>query len=140
MHTPYSIKIFLPGGDPDGIRIIKKSNWSGAGLVVPRAMMAKAKTQPELTRAGVYLLLAPPEVSGLPRARVGECSPIKSRLEQYASKRDFRTGCIEFTSKGTNLNKEHGRYIDALSIALPATVKQSTPGTYSHNTIFSTVH
>lgn len=43
MPKPYSIIIFLPGGDPDGIRTIEKSNWSGAGLVVPRAMMAEAK-------------------------------------------------------------------------------------------------
>jgi hypothetical protein len=46
MHKPYSIKIFLPGGDPGGIRTIEKSNWSGAGLVVPRAMMAEAKARP----------------------------------------------------------------------------------------------
>jgi hypothetical protein len=46
MPKPYSIKIFLPGGDPDGIRTIEKSNWSGAGLFVPRAMMAEAKVRP----------------------------------------------------------------------------------------------
>jgi hypothetical protein len=28
MNKPYSIKIFLPGGDPDGLRTIEKSNWS----------------------------------------------------------------------------------------------------------------
>jgi hypothetical protein len=38
MSKPYSIKIFLPAGDPDGLRIIEKSNWSGAGLVVPRSL------------------------------------------------------------------------------------------------------
>ncbi len=25
MSKPYSIKIFLPGGDPDGMRLIEKS-------------------------------------------------------------------------------------------------------------------
>jgi hypothetical protein len=51
MHKPYSIKIFLPGGDPDGIRTIEKSNWSGAGLVVPRAMMAEAKAHARVHQA-----------------------------------------------------------------------------------------
>jgi len=26
MNKPYSIKVFLPDGDPDGVRIIEKSN------------------------------------------------------------------------------------------------------------------
>ena len=29
---PYAIKIFMPGGDPDGLRTIEKSNWSGCGF------------------------------------------------------------------------------------------------------------
>ena len=36
MSHPYSIRIFLPGGDPAGLRTIETSNWTGAGLVIPR--------------------------------------------------------------------------------------------------------
>jgi hypothetical protein len=124
MHKPYSIKIFLPGGDPDGIRTIEKSNWSGAGLVVPRAMIAEAKSRPELARTGVYVLLGPPEESGLPRIYVGEGDPIKPRLEQHASKKDFWTSCIGFTSKDANLNKAHVQYIESRLIALAAAAKR----------------
>lgn len=81
MNKPYSIKIFLPGGDPDGLRTIEKSNWSGAGIVIPRALMGEAKSRRELTRTGVYVLVGPPEESGLPRVYVGEGDPIKPRLE-----------------------------------------------------------
>ncbi len=126
MPKPYSIKIFLPGGDPDGIRTIEKSNWSGAGLVVPRAMMAEAKARTELTRTGVYVLLGPPEESGLPRVYVGEGDPIKPRLEQHASKKDFWTSCIGFTSKDANLNKAHVQYIESRLIALAAAAKRCT--------------
>lgn len=104
MNKPYSIKIFLPGGDPDGLRTIEKSNWSGAGIVIPRALMAEAKARRELSRTGVYVLVGPPEESGLPRVYVGEGDPIKPRLEQHASKKDFWTTCIAFTSKDENLN------------------------------------
>ena len=45
MSKPYSIKIFLPGGDPDGLRTIEKSNWIGAGIVIPRAMRGEAKSR-----------------------------------------------------------------------------------------------
>jgi hypothetical protein len=35
MNKPDSIKIFLPGGDPEGLRTVEKSNWSGVGIVFP---------------------------------------------------------------------------------------------------------
>jgi hypothetical protein len=30
VSKPYSIRIFVPTGNPDGLRTIEKSNWSGA--------------------------------------------------------------------------------------------------------------
>jgi hypothetical protein len=48
MSKPYSIKIFLPGGDPDGVRLIEKSTWSGAGLMIPRALFAEGRQRKEL--------------------------------------------------------------------------------------------
>jgi hypothetical protein len=124
MNKPYSIKVFLPGGDPDGLRIIEKSNWSGAGLVVPRSLFSEGKQRKELARTGVYVLVGPPEESGLPRLYVGEGDPIKPRLEQHAAKKDFWTSCISFTSKDENLNKAHVQYLEARLIALAAQAKR----------------
>lgn len=111
MNKPYSIKIFFPGGDPDGLRTIEKSNWSGAGIVIPRALMGEAKSRRELGRTGVYVLVGPPEESGLPRVYFGEGDPIKPRLEQHSSKKDFWTSCIAFTSKDENMNKAHDGFV-----------------------------
>lgn len=113
MSKPYSIKIFVPGGDPDGLRTIEKSNWSGAGIVIPRALMPEARGRRELSRTGVYVLLGPPEEAGLPRIYVGEGDPIKPRLDQHATKKDFWTTCIAFTSKDENLNKAHVQYLES---------------------------
>lgn len=123
-NKPYSIKIFLPGGDPDGIRTIEKTNWSGAGIVIPRAIMAETKQRRELSRTGVYVLVGPPEESGLPRLYVGEGDPIRPRLEQHAAKKDFWTTCIAFTSKDENLNKAHVQYIESRLIDLAARAKR----------------
>jgi len=69
MSHPYSIRIFLPGGDPAGLRTIEKSNWTGAGLVIPRTTYADARNRRELKRAGIYILIGPTEESGLPQGR-----------------------------------------------------------------------
>jgi len=124
MSKPYSIKIFLPGGDPDGLRIIEKSNWSGAGLVVPRSLFGEGRQRGELSRTGVYVLLGPPETSGLPRVYVGEGDPIRPRLEQHAAKKDFWTSGIAFTSKDENLNKAHVQYLEARLVALAMQAKR----------------
>ncbi len=123
-RKPYSIKVFLPGGDPDGLRIIEKSNWSGAGLVVPRSLFGEAKQRKELARTGAYVLVGPPEASGLPRVYVGEGDPIRPRLEQHAAKKDFWTSCIAFTSKDENLNKAHVQYLEARLIRLATESKR----------------
>lgn len=124
MNRPYSIKIFLPGGDPDGMRTIEKSNWSGAGIVIPRALMAEMKGRRELSRTGVYILIGPPEESGLPRIYVGEGDPIRPRLEQHSAKKDFWTSCIAFTSKDENLNKAHVQFIESRLVALATQAKR----------------
>lgn len=124
MTQPYAIKIFLPGGDPDGLRTIEKSNWSGAGIVIPRALLGDAKGRRELSRTGVYVLFGPPEESGLPRVYVGEGDPIKPRLEQHAAKKDFWTSCIAFTSKDDNLNKAHVQFMESRLVALAREAKR----------------
>ncbi|MCZ7652132.1 MAG: GIY-YIG nuclease family protein [Thermoanaerobaculia bacterium] len=121
---PYSIKIFLPGGDPDGIRTVEKSNWSGSGIMFPRPLLADARQRKELSRTGVYVLLGPPEESGLPRIYVGEGDPILPRLDQHARSKDFWTTCIAFSSKDENLNKAHVQYLEARLINLAANAKR----------------
>lgn len=124
MKRPYSIKIFLPGGDPDGLRTIEKSNWSGAGIVIPRALMAEARQRREVSRTGVYILVGPAEESGLQLIYVGEGDPIKPRLEQHAVKKDFWTSCIAFTSKDENLNKAHVQFLESRLVELATKAKR----------------
>ena len=68
---PYSIRIFLPDGVPDGLRMVEKSNWSGLGIVCPRSLLAESKIRPEFARTGVYVLVGESETSGLPTVYVG---------------------------------------------------------------------
>jgi hypothetical protein len=56
--TPFSLRIFVADGDPDGLRIVDKSNWIGKALVFPRALLPQVKARPELAQIGVYLLSA----------------------------------------------------------------------------------
>src|SRR4051812_20420910 len=106
----FSIKIFLPDGSPEGLKIVEKSNWTGCGVVCPRSLFPQAKQRPEFNRTGIYILvgsLAKPE---LPRIYIGEGDPILNRIKEHSGK-DFWESVIAFTSKDTNLNKAHVQYL-----------------------------
>jgi hypothetical protein len=45
MQTPFSLRIFVADDDPDGLRIVHKSNWIGNALVFPRALLPHAKSK-----------------------------------------------------------------------------------------------
>lgn len=114
----FSVRVFLPGGDPDGIKVVEKSNWTGCGLVMPRALFSEGKARPELERAGVYILVGQAEASPLPLVYVGEGDPVRPRLEQHAKQKDFWTHAVVFTSKDQNLNKAHVQRLEARLVEL----------------------
>lgn len=82
----FSVRIFLPGGEPEGLRIVEKSNWTGQGVVFPRALFAEVRQRQEVKRTGVYVLWGPSDTGDLPRIYVGEGDPVLPRLEQHAKK------------------------------------------------------
>jgi Domain of unknown function (DUF4357) len=121
----FSVKVFLPDGDPDGVKVVEKSNWTGCGLVVPRALFGEAKHRPELSEAGVYILVGQSGDSPLPRVYIGEGDPIRPRLEQHAKTKDFWTHLVAFVGKGQSLNKAHVQYLEARLVAKAAEAKRS---------------
>lgn len=120
----FSVRVFLPGGDPDGLKVVEKSNWTGCGLVVPRVLFSEAKVRSELERAGVYVLVGLSEVSPLPLVYVGEGDPVRPRLEQHAKQKDFWTHAVIFTSKDQNLNKAHVQRLEARLVELARASKR----------------
>ncbi|MFB6271967.1 MAG: GIY-YIG nuclease family protein [Salinibacter sp.] len=112
-QRPFSIRIFLPHGSPDGVRIVTKSNWTGCGIVCPRPLFTQAKSREEFYHTGVYVLIGPSEDVDLPTIYIGEGNPVRPRLEQHYANKDFWTWAVLFVSKDLSLNKAHVQYLEA---------------------------
>lgn len=125
MSRAFSIRIFLPDGVPDGLRLVEKSNWTGLGVVFPRAIFSTCKSRLEFARTGVYVLVGPPEEGDIPMIYVGEGDPVRPRLEQHHAKKDFWTWAIFFVSKDTSLNKAHVQHLEARLLQLASDAKRS---------------
>lgn len=123
--TPFSLRIFVADGDPDGLRIVEKSNWIGKALVFPRALLPQVKVRPELAQTGVYLLLGPrPDGEG-DMLYVGEGDPIRPRLESHYAQKDFWTRAIGFTTTTAGqLNKAHVQFLESRLIGLARAAKR----------------
>lgn len=129
MTGPFSLRIFVADGDPDGLRIVERSNWVGRALVFPRAAWAQPSvaTKSELQQTGVYLLLGPREDGEGDRLYIGEGDPIKPRLATHHSgiaQKDFWTRAICFVSMGQGLNKAHVQFLEANLIRLAKQAKR----------------
>ena len=120
MSLPYVITILVTSGDPDGVRVVEKSNWSGSGMVFSRPDLAAA-VQQGMSSPGVYVLLGDDSNEAFEGAAyVGEAEDVGKRLasHQKDDAKEFWTDTVVFTSKDTALNKAHIRYLESRMIAL----------------------
>ncbi|MCY4588050.1 MAG: GIY-YIG nuclease family protein [Bryobacterales bacterium] len=120
----FSVKIFIPSGEPEGPRLVEKSNWTGSGLVFPRSHFAQVRDREELRRPGVYVLFESGGAGQLPKVYVGEGDVLLQRLDSHAKSKDFWTHGVAFTSKDQNLNKAHVRYLEARLVELADAAKR----------------
>lgn len=122
---PFSIRLFVADGDPDGLRVVERSNWNGLCLVFPRPLLPDVKKRDEFGRTGVYLLLGPRDDGDGEMLYVGEGDPVRPRLESHYKNKDFWNRAIFFvTGSAGALNKAHVQYLESRLIALALSAKR----------------
>lgn len=109
---PFSIKIFVPSGDPEGVRIVSRDDWPGKAVVFSRELLGEVKGRREYQQPGVYLL------TGGKKLYIGEGDPLGERLGDHARKKGFWKKAIFFTAEGGRLNKAHVQHLESRLVAL----------------------
>lgn len=122
-NQAFTISIFLFDGDPNGLRFIEKSNWTGKGVVCPRSRFPDVKTRVEFNKPGVYVLLGT-SAEGEVSVYIGEGDPVKQRLESHFANRDFWNTIILFTSKDENLDKTCVQFLESRLVNLAKEAKR----------------
>ena len=124
MSKPFSLRIFVADGDPDGLRVVERSNWIGKALVFPRALLPKVKARDELGQTGVYLLLGPRDDGEGDKLYVGEGDPVRPRLESHYAQKDFWSRAVCFVAAPGQLNKAHVQFLEANLVRLAKAAKR----------------
>lgn len=115
MSEPFTLKVFVPSGDPEATRIVEKMNWTGRGYYVPRDDWPNVKTRPELSGAGVYVLSGHEQDelgNDMPIAYVGQTDNLRDRLDNHDKGKDFWENAMLFMSTNGGLNRAHITWLE----------------------------
>src|SRR5262245_20557747 len=115
--TPFSLRIFVADGDPDGLRLVERSNWIGKAVMFPRALYPQVRNRSEFHQTGVYLLVGPRPQGDGETIYIGEGDPVRPRLENHYANKDFWTRAVFFVAGPGQLNKAHVQYLEAQLIS-----------------------
>ena len=109
MGEPFTIHLFVPDGDPQGVKIVERMNWTGKGLAFPRSAWPGLKQRREFSKAGVYILTGSAEGidDDLPTVYVGQGEEIGTRIESHYATKVFWNWGYAFVSTGNPLNRPH---------------------------------
>ena len=109
----FTLRIFVVDGDPDGLRVVDRTNWNGKALVFPRTLLPTVKQRAEFAQTGVYLLIGPRAEGEGDMLYVGEGDPVRPRLENHYAQKDFWTRGVFFVSTDGQLNKAHVQFLES---------------------------
>lgn len=81
---------------------------------------------PELTGAGVYVLVGPnPEDGPSDQIYIGQAEVVGKRINQHVKEKDFWNKLIAFSNKDANINSAHYRYLESKLIDLSRAAKRA---------------
>ena len=110
MSEPFTLRVFVPSGDPEGTRIIDRMNWTGRAYYVPREDWPTVRNRTELVAPGVYILIGSEEDelgNEFPIVYIGQAEDIRTRIDQHDAKKEFWDKAMFFLSANGGLNRAH---------------------------------
>ncbi len=117
MNRPQTIQIFLPAGDPRGMRVAEITTRIVRVIEVPRSQLADFLKMPEAQQVGVYFLMGELSEAGLPRAYIGQSGNVGNRLMQHNQNKDFWSRALVVISLTNSMTQTHALFLEWFAIA-----------------------
>lgn len=120
-----TIQIYLPSGDPAGIRVASLTTRTVRVFEVPRSLLPQFLQRPESAQVGVYYLFGSNEDEA-PQCYIGQSGNVGVRLQQHTSTKDFWTRAMVAVSLTNEWTSTHVAYLEWLSLG-----RAKTAGRYN---------
>ncbi len=110
--TAKTIQIFLPGGDPRGVRVAEITTRIVQIIEVPRSLVDDFTEMPESGQVAVYFLVAHSEDGEDPKVYVGQTGDLRARLTRHNKEKEFWQRALVLVSKTNSLTQTHALFLE----------------------------
>ncbi len=135
--TPKTIQIFLPAGDPRGIRIAEITTRIVQVIEVPRSLLPDFLKMPESEQVALYFLFGDAGDGTEPSVYIGQTGGLRARLASHNEKKDFWQKALVLISRTHSLTQTHTVFLEwhslqATKAAGRYTLENGNSGTKPH--------
>lgn len=110
--TPKTIQIFLPHGDPRGIRIAEITTRIVQVIEVPRSLLTDFLKMPESDQVALYFLFGQTEDGSDQRVYIGQTGDLRSRLVKHNKEKEFWERALALISRTNSLTQTHALFLE----------------------------
>ena len=115
MARAQTIQIYLPTGDPAGMRVANLTTRTVRVFEVPRSLLPQFLLRAESGQVGVYYLFGSNEDEA-PQCYIGQSGNVGVRLQQHTSTKDFWARAMVAVSLTNEWTSTHAAYLEWLSL------------------------
>ena len=110
--TPKTIQIFLPGGDPRGIRVAEITTRIVQVIEVPRSLLQDFLKMPESQPVALYFLFGESEDGAEQKVYIGQTGDVRARLTDHNKKKEFWERALVLISRTNSLTQTHALFLE----------------------------
>jgi len=118
--SPKTIQIFLPGGDPRGLRVAEITTRIVQVIEVPRSRLDEFGQMTESGQVGLYLLFGSDTELDDPQVYIGQTGDLRTRLANHHSKKEFWQRALVLISRTNSLTQTHALFLEWHCLKLAA--------------------
>jgi hypothetical protein len=109
---PKTIQIYLPGGDPRGIRVAEITTRIVQVIEVPRSLLQDFLQMPESTQVALYFLFGEADDGLEPKVYIGQTGDLRARLVKHNKEKDFWQRALVLISRTNSLTQTHALFLE----------------------------
>lgn len=111
-----TIQIYLPQGNPRGIRIAEITTRTVKVIEIPRVHLQDFLAMQESLQLGLYFLVGRDEDNGQPQLYIGQTSELRRRLTQHNAQKEFWERVFVMLSTNNTITQTHALYLEYKAI------------------------
>ncbi len=123
-QPPKTIQIFLPDGEPSGIRIAELTTRIVQAVAVPRNSLGDFFKRPEVNHIATYFLFGGLDAEAKPVAYIGQTEDLKKRLKKHDGDKEFWSIAVILVSRTHSFTQAHIKWLEWFGIALATEAKR----------------